>query len=86
MKRRNFLRGLLPASVAAVAGVTLSFPMVARAAANKRLVVVFQRGGCDGLNAVVPHGDDDYYNLRPNLAIAAPLQTNAESAVAIDSD
>lgn len=86
MKRRNFLRGLLPASAAAAAGLTLSFPMIARAAGNKRLVVVFQRGGCDGLNAIVPHGDDDYYNLRPNLAIAAPLPANAESAVAINSD
>jgi uncharacterized protein (DUF1501 family) len=86
MKRRNFLRSLLPLSVAAAAGITLSFPMVARAAANKRLVVVFQRGGCDGLNAVVPHGDDDYYNLRPNLAIAAPQQANGDSAVAIGSD
>lgn len=86
MKRRSFLRGLLPASAAAAAGMTMSFPMVARAAGNKRLVVVFQRGGCDGLNAIVPHGDDDYYNLRPNLAIAPPLPASAESAVAIDSD
>ncbi|GMV88816.1 MAG: hypothetical protein AMXMBFR81_17470 [Chthonomonas sp.] len=33
------------------------------------LVVVFLRGGMDGLNVVVPYGDDDYHRLRPNLAL-----------------
>ncbi len=86
MKRRNFLKGLVPVSAAAVSGMTMTLPMVARAAGNKRLIVVFQRGGCDGLNAVVPHGDDDYYNNRPNLALAAPSASNPESAVSIDSN
>lgn len=36
------------------------------------LIVVFLRGAVDGLNVVVPHGDADYYALRPNIAIAAP--------------
>ncbi len=31
------------------------------------LVVVFLRGGADGLNLVIPHGDDDYYRARPLL-------------------
>ena len=33
------------------------------------LVVIFLRGGADGLNLVVPHGDDGYYRARPNLGI-----------------
>ena len=33
------------------------------------LVIVFLRGGADGLNMVVPHGDDHYYNARPGLGI-----------------
>ncbi|TXT38491.1 MAG: hypothetical protein FD135_2850 [Comamonadaceae bacterium] len=37
-----------------------------------RLVVVFLRGAYDGLSALVPHGDADYYRLRPSIAIAAP--------------
>jgi uncharacterized protein (DUF1501 family) len=39
---------------------------------NKTLVVVFQRGAMDGLNAVVPFKDPAYYALRPTLAIAEP--------------
>lgn len=33
------------------------------------LVVLFLRGGCDGLNTVVPHGEDEYHRLRPSLAL-----------------
>lgn len=33
------------------------------------LVVIFLRGGADGLAIVPPTGDDDYYRLRPNLGI-----------------
>jgi uncharacterized protein (DUF1501 family) len=33
------------------------------------LVVLFLRGGADGLSLVVPYGDDTYYRLRPNLGI-----------------
>lgn len=36
------------------------------------LVVIFLRGGADGLNFVVPHGDPEYYRLRPGLAIPRP--------------
>ena len=34
------------------------------------LVVVELSGGNDGLNTVVPFGDDTYYRVRPNLGIA----------------
>ena len=34
------------------------------------LVVVELSGGNDGLNTVVPFGDDTYYRVRPNLSIA----------------
>jgi uncharacterized protein (DUF1501 family) len=36
------------------------------------LVVVFLRGAADGLNIVVPHGEEIYYRHRPTLAIARP--------------
>jgi uncharacterized protein (DUF1501 family) len=38
---------------------------------DRILVVVELSGGNDGLNMIVPHGDDAYYRLRPNLAIPA---------------
>ena len=33
------------------------------------MVVVELSGGNDGLNTVVPYGDDEYYRVRPNLGI-----------------
>ncbi len=40
--------------------------------AQGRLVVVFLRGAYDGLSALVPYADKDYYAIRPTIAIAAP--------------
>jgi uncharacterized protein (DUF1501 family) len=36
---------------------------------HRRLVVIFQRGAADGLNIVVPHGEAEYYTMRPTIAI-----------------
>ena len=36
---------------------------------QKRLVVIFQRGAADGLNIVVPHGEPQYYSMRPSINI-----------------
>ena len=43
-----------------------------QAARGKVLVVVFQRGGMDGLNVVVPFKDHAYYALRPSIAVGEP--------------
>lgn len=47
------------------------------------LVVVFQRGGMDGLNAVIPQGEAEYYRQRPTLQIA---ESSASANSAIDLD
>ena len=39
------------------------------AANHKKLVVLFQRGAADGLNIVVPHAEQNYYQMRPSIAI-----------------
>lgn len=39
------------------------------AASGKKLVVIFQRGACDGLNVVVPYAEPNYYTMRPTIAI-----------------
>jgi uncharacterized protein (DUF1501 family) len=39
---------------------------------GRRLIVIMLRGAVDGLNVVVPHGDADYYRLRPTIAIPPP--------------
>lgn len=88
MKRRHFLKGLatspLLTSSLLTGGSLLANISSAYAASGKTLVVVFQRGGCDGLNVVVPYGEDEYYRLRPNIGISAPDST-ADSAIDLDS-
>ncbi len=49
---------------------------------KKVLVTIFQRGAVDGLNVLVPHGDSEYYNLRPTIAVAKPGQ--ADGAIDLD--
>lgn len=44
------------------------------------LVCVFLRGGADGLNIIVPHGEEYYYKNRPNIAIARPDDNKADAA------
>jgi uncharacterized protein (DUF1501 family) len=48
-----------------------------------RMVVVFLRGAYDGLSALVPYSDKDYYAMRPNIAIAAP-DGSRETALRLD--
>jgi uncharacterized protein (DUF1501 family) len=50
---------------------------------KKILVAIFQRGAMDGLNAVVPFGEQRYYDLRPNLALPKPNGT-PDSAIDLD--
>jgi uncharacterized protein (DUF1501 family) len=52
-------------------------------ARGKVLIVLFQRGAADALNMVVPHGDADYYALRPTIAIARP---GARDGAALELD
>jgi uncharacterized protein (DUF1501 family) len=87
MKRRDFLRSMAIIPIIGrncMAGSSVLAGMKDAYATNgKTLIVIFQRGGCDGLNTVVPYGEDEYYNLRPDIAIAAP-GTNSESALDLD--
>ena len=53
------------------------------AARGKVLIVLFQRGAADALNMIVPHGDADYYALRPTIAIPRP---GARDGAALELD
>ena len=73
--RRSFLKG----SGLTLAGFSLMSllpgPMLRHAMAagtgSKKLLFIFLRGGNDGLNAVIPHGDTDYNTTnRPTLYIS----------------
>ena len=51
------------------------------------LVVVFARGGFDGLNMVIPYLDEGYYfGERPTVAIPAPDSTATNRAYDLDGD
>jgi uncharacterized protein (DUF1501 family) len=64
MNRRAFLK----TSTAALTG--LAFNAFGSPRLGKVLVVIFQRGAVDGLNAVVPYGERAYYTARPLIGIA----------------
>ena len=75
--RRNLLRAGLGATAVACAGRVPLFIQESVAAMpssntdGRILVVIELEGGNDGLNTVVPFGDDIYYRSRPTLAIPA---------------
>ncbi|MGL4172887.1 MAG: DUF1501 domain-containing protein [Actinomycetota bacterium] len=83
--RRLSRRSLLQGSIAAGAAVALSEHLTVRYAQSANLpgtdtlVVLFLRGGFDGLSAVVPVTDEDYYAARPKIAIPR------EATVALNS-
>jgi uncharacterized protein (DUF1501 family) len=85
LSRRFFLRS----SGLALVGLHTVPGFLARAAATtaglgKTLVVLFQRGAMDGLNAVVPHAENSYYQLRPTIAIPRPKQGDELAAIDLD--
>ncbi|HEY7182396.1 MAG TPA: DUF1501 domain-containing protein [Blastocatellia bacterium] len=78
MNRRFFLKsgGVALASIGAA---TMSPSFLTRALAQtkgtgrrKILIAIFQRGAMDGLSAVIPYGEPEYYNLRSAIAIPRP--------------
>ena len=83
--RRSFLKstglgflafGLPPSFLVRAAGAEQS-------ARGKSLVIVFQRGGMDGLNVVIPFKDQAYYALRPTIAVKEPA-SGEERAIDLD--
>ncbi len=51
---------------------------------GKVLIVLFQRGAADALNVVVPHGERNYYAMRPTIAIPRPASGAANTAIDLD--
>ena len=89
--RRIFLRNSALAMVGAgTAPVWLQRALYAADAPSPRkkiLVAIFQRGAADGLNIVVPHGEKQYYEMRPTISIPRPSQRPDQRAdAAIDLD
>lgn len=89
LSRRNALAlgsigllNFLANRTSALSQVTLS----ERAEEKDLLVVIFLRGGADGLSIIPPHGEDAYHRNRPNLHLASPKGSAATADKAIDLD
>ncbi|RMG80744.1 MAG: DUF1501 domain-containing protein, partial [Chloroflexi bacterium] len=87
MSRRAFLRssGALAGLASAYSALPGWMPRLAFAPKYDQpsgdvLVAIFLRGGADALNMIVPHGEDRYYDMRPQLAIPRP-DASAENRV-----
>lgn len=79
VSRRRFLQGTIAA--AGIVGLTeLSGARVAFGAPTSHTIVVLSlQGGFDGLNAVPPIADPQYYALRPSIAVPASQAIKLDS-------
>ncbi|WP_433825176.1 DUF1501 domain-containing protein [Actinoplanes sp. CA-015351] len=68
VSRRSVLGGVA-AGVAGAAGLSVDLAFAAEKYSGDTLVVVSLHGGFDGLSAVAPIGDQDYYRARPTIAV-----------------
>ncbi|MBF5081466.1 DUF1501 domain-containing protein [Quadrisphaera sp. INWT6] len=71
LSRRSLLKALGAGAMTLVAteAVHTQVAFAAPGYTGDVLVVLSLRGGMDGLSAVVPAGDPDYYRLRPSIAV-----------------
>src|SRR5580765_3758646 len=81
LTRRTLLRGALATGAALAIGPNLGvrYASAATPSGSDTLVVLFLRGGFDGLSAIVPVTDSDYYALRPTIAVPAASTLQLDS-------
>lgn len=80
ISRRQFIG--CSAAIAAMAGGRVGNLAFAQGAGgtDETIVVVFLRGGCDGLSLVSPYDDDNYVNNRGDLALKNALTLNINNS------
>lgn len=81
LRRRDFLTLAAGAAV----GLSLEARAMPRARADARraiTVVLFLRGGLDGLSVLVPYGEPNYARFRPRIGIARPGTPNGALEIA----
>ncbi len=62
-----------------------ALPLNKIAAGYKRLIIVQLSGGNDGLNTIIPIGQDPYFKLRPQLALQKAELTSITSELSINA-
>lgn len=81
LTRRNLLLGASGGAFMATVGPGLRVSMAATSTSDEILVVMFARGGIDGLQLAAPAEDSFYQQARPSLAVQSS-GTNAGIAMA----
>ena len=70
VNRRNLILGSASGAFMALAGPGLRVSLAARGEISRDiLVVLFARGGADGLQLVAPANENAYQDARPNIAV-----------------
>jgi uncharacterized protein (DUF1501 family) len=85
--RRRFLgQTTMAAAAAALPSWTprLAFRKAGVAPRGDILVCIFQRGGMDGLSAVVPYQEQRYYDTRPSIAFKGPTPGDPKAVLKLD--
>lgn len=84
--RRRLLGGAGALGAAALPGAwpRLAFRTAGAPQRGDILVVIFQRGGMDGLSAVVPYAEQAYYDKRPRIAFKPPKAGDAKTVLGLD--
>jgi uncharacterized protein (DUF1501 family) len=72
--RRIFLKssGLALVGGSLLPNVFVKMAKASTTKGSKTLVAIFQRGAVDGLNVIVPYGEQAYYAARPTIAVPRP--------------
>lgn len=82
MLRRKIISGLGAAAALSLVSAGKASASRSQPASRDVLLCLFLRGGADGLNLLVPHGDDEFYTKRGAVGIPRPGETGG----AIDLD
>ncbi len=96
MSRRHFLKASLQHTLTAASMTGAALALSARselvqaastrAATNRRRLVLIELAGAnDGLNTLVPYTNDNYYRLRPTLAIPSQQVVTLNDSIGINT-
>jgi uncharacterized protein (DUF1501 family) len=86
LSRRQVVGGISFGAIATALGASWLPKMSFAQSASQRDVIisVYLRGGMDGLAAVVPFGDANYYAIRNNTAVPRPDSSQSRKAINLD--